>query len=446
MRAVDLFKFAFRALGERKLRAALTILGIVIGPATIVALVGATQGYSNATASRFETLGANTIFVTPVGRSFSLTSTDVDEIQSLSGVVSAVPYQEASGQISQGGSTVNVEIYALDPGQLASILPSLGLQQGSLPSSSDEVGAAIGNSIAYPDITSAENSTVNQVLTVSNIRSAAALVTFTGGGGFGGSGATSSSGGSSTGTERSFIIRGIFSSFGQSFLINPDGSIFISASAGQQLLHTSTYSGVVVVAANSADVTQVMSELTSLFGQDIRSTAVTSLLSTIQSVSQGASTLLEAVAGTSVIVAFVGIMTTMLTSVLERTTEIGILKALGASSRSIMLAFIAEASVTGVIGGVIGAGVGAGLSYVLISYLSGSLSIGGLGFGGGAVVRGAGATASSTASSTLSITPAITPEILAIAVVIALAVGTVGGILPAWRASRLTPVEALHRS
>lgn len=440
MRASDLFKYAFKALGERKLRAVLTILGIVIGPATIVALVGATQGYSNATASRFETLGANAIFVTPVGRSFSLTSTTVQEIQSLSGVSYAVPYQEASGEVSEGGSTVNVNIYALDLSKLTTILPSLGLQQGSLPSSSDPVGAAIGYSIAYPGIQGVKNSTVNQVLTLSNIRSFS-LVTFANGGG------PSSAGGgigTASGTERSFVIRGIFNSFGQSFLINPDGSIFISASTGQELLHTSTYSGVVVVASSSSAVSQVTTELTSVFGQNVRATSVTSLLSTIQSVSQGATTLLEAVAGTSVIVAFVGIMTTMLTSVLERTTEIGVLKALGASSRSIMLAFIAEASVTGLIGGIVGAGVGAGLSFVVISYLSGSLNVGGLGLGArGGVGR---AVASPAASSTLTITPAITPELVAIAVVIALAVGTVGGILPAWRASRLTPVEALRRS
>lgn len=437
MRATDLFKFALKALRERKLRAALTILGIVIGPATIVALVGATQGYSNATAARFETLGANTIFVSPVGRSFSLATTTVQEIAKLPGVSSAVPYQEASGQVTEGGSTVNVNVYALDLSQLADILPTLGLQQGSLPSSSDPVGAAIGYSIAYPGIQGATNSTVNQVITVSGIRTSS-FITFTGGAGPG----SEASGSSSGGTERSFVVRGVFSSFGQSFLINPDGSIFISASAGQELLHSSTFSGVVVVASNAGDVAQVINELTSQFGQDIRSTSVSSLTSTIQSVSQGTTTLLEAVAGTSVIVAFVGIMTTMLTSVLERTTEIGVLKALGASSRSVMLAFIAEASITGLIGGLVGAGVGALLSFVVISYLSGSLNIGALGIGG----RTVAARAPTAASSTLTITPAITPELMALAVVIALAVGTIGGILPAWRASRLTPVEALHRS
>lgn len=402
--------------------------------------MGATQGYTNATASRFETLGANAIFVSPVGRSFSITTSTVQEIEALPGVSYAVPYQQASGQVTEGGGTVGVTIYALNLSQLSRIFPSLGLQSGGLPSSSDDVGAAIGHSIAYPGIQDAANTSVNQVLTVSGIGSFS-FVTFAGQGGSAFSASRSPSSGT---TERSFVVRGVFDSYGQSFLIDPDTSIFISQSAGQQLLHESSFTGVVVVASSASAVTEVTNGLTADFGQSVRSTSVTSLLSTIQSVSQGATTLLEAVAGTSVLVAFVGIMTTMLTSVLERTTEIGVLKALGAGSRSIMAAFIAEAAVTGLIGGVVGAGAGVALSFLVISYLGGS-GIGGLGLGGGRTAL-RGAVGASSAATSLNITPAITPELIGVALLIALAVGTIGGLIPAWRASRLTPVEALHRS
>jgi len=454
MRPTDLFKFALKALRERKLRAVLTIVGIVIGPATIVALVGATQGFSAASSSRFQSLGATTIFVTPVGRGFSLTTATTQEISSLQDVAYVVPYQEASGQVTQGGETVNVEIFAANLADLSHIFPSLTIQQGATPADSDIVGALVGHSIAYPDISGAENITLNQVITATGVRTTA-FVTFTSSGG-GASAFPGSSSGASA--DRSFVVRGILSTFGQGLFINPDDSIFIQASAGQAMLRSSTYSGVVVIASSPSTVTTVTNELTAQFGNDIRATAVTSLTSTIQSITQGISTLLEAVAGTSVIVAFVGILTTMLTSVLERTTEIGVLKSLGASSRSIMLSFIMEASLTGVIGGVAGAASGAGLSYVIISLLSGSLGLGRGGLAGGtAAARGGGAAAafggggfgaaaSSATSTTLTITPLITPELIVIAILIATAVGTLGGILPAWRASRLTPVEALHRS
>jgi putative ABC transport system permease protein len=254
-------------------------------------------------------------------------------------------------------------------------------------------------------------------------------------------------------------VRGIYKSFGQGLNINPDDSVFVQLSAGEQITHSETYTGLIVIASSPKTVTTVESELTTAFGQDVRVTAVTSLLSTIESAEAGASTLLEAVAATSVVVAFIGIVTTMFTTVMERTTEIGLLKALGESSRGILFSFIAEASITGFLGGVIGAGVGVVLSFFVISALSGTLRLPGVGgFGGGpaaaasAVARGGTASfgrasvAASSSASTLKITPAISPEIIILAVLIATVIGTLGGLMPAWRASRLTPVEALRRS
>jgi putative ABC transport system permease protein len=425
---------------ERKLRTALTIIGIVIGPATIVSIVGATQGYSNASTARFQSLGATTIFVSPVGRGFSITTSEVSQIQNLAEVSLVLPYRQMSGQITQGGQTLNVQILSLDLSQVERIFPSLNLQQGSTPGSSDLTGAVLGNSVAYPNIKGATNATVNGVITISNLRSAVFA--------FGPGGEATSP----ASAQRSFVVRGIYNAFGQGFGINPDQSIFIPLSEGEQISHSQTYGGLVVIASGTGTVNQVISEIETSFGQNVRITSVTSLLSTIQSITQGTQTLLEAVGGTSILVAFFGIMTTMLTSVLERSTEIGVLKAIGASSRGVMLAFISEASVTGILGGVIGAAAGSLLSFVVISFLSGTFRIGGLGGGAVGTFRGAAGAAgfpgaaSASTSATLSISPAISPEIILLAILIATAVGTIGGILPAWRASRLTPVEALHRS
>lgn len=442
MRATDLLKFSTRALTERKLKAILTIVGIMIGPATIVALVGATQGYSDAATGRFSSLGATTLFVSPVGRGTTLTSADVSTVQSMAGVAHVLAYDEISGQISQGGETVGVSLIATDLSELRQVLPSLSLAQGSIPSSSDQVGAVIGNSIAFPGIQGASNVSVGQVLTLSNVGRSA--FTFGGGGvAFGGTASPSSA----SSTQRSFVVSGVYTSFGQGFGIDPDTSVFIPLSAGQLILHSPSYSGLMVVASGTSSVSSVESEIEDTYGQTVRVASITSLLSSIQSVTSGTTTLLEAVAATSVLVAFIGIMTTMLTSVIERTREIGILKALGTSSRGIMLTFIAEALVVGIAGGVLGAVTGVGLSFLIINLLSRSSL--GLGGGGGAAVtfagRGASASASS-ASTTLSITPAITPELIGLAVVLAVGVGVVGGLLPAWRASRMNPVEALRRS
>jgi len=420
----------------------------MIGPATIVALVGATQGYSNAASGRFSSLGATTILVSPAGRGTTLTTDDVSTMQNLPGVSQALAYDEIGGQTNQGGEAVGVTVIATDLTQLEKVLPTLTLATGAVPSSSNQVGAVIGYSVAYPDIQGANNISVGQVLTLTNVGRSS--FTFGGGGVAFGGGSLSASGGSGT-TQRSFVVDGVYSSFGQGFGIDPDTSVFVPLSTGQLILHSASYSGIMVVASSASDVNNVITEIDNIYGQTVRATSVSSLTSAIQSVTAGTTTLLEAVAATSVLVAFIGIMTTMLTSVVERTKEIGILKALGTSSRGIMLTFIAEALVVGLAGGALGAVTGVGLSYLIINLLSRSTL--GLGAGGGGAFvssftgRGTASGATpATASTTLSITPAITPEIIALAVVLAIGVGVVGGLLPAWRASRMNPVEALRRS
>jgi len=455
MRPGGLLKYAMRALTERKLRAVLTILGIVIGPATIVSLVSATQGYSNASASQFSSLGATTLFVAPVGRTTTLTAADVSLIQNFSGVSAAIPYQQANGQVTDGSYKITTSIVAIDFSQISAAFPTLKLGAGSVPTTTDTLGAAIGYSIANPGLQGAANYSVNQVVSVSGVGRSASF-TFNGASiGFGRSGTSigSAVASSSSSTTHSFVVRGIYDQFGQGFGITPDNTIFIPLAAGEQVLRSSTYTGIMVVASSPNTVSEVTDELTAQYGSNIRTTSISSLLSSIQSVTSGTTTLLEAVAGTSVLVAFIGIMTTMLTSVIERTKEIGVLKALGSSSRGIMLVFLTEAVVTGLLGGFTGVGVGYVLSFVVIGALSGTLRIPSLsgapraassaaGPGGSAVSFG-GPTAS---SSTLAITPAITPEVIILAILLAVAVGTFGGLIPAWRASRLNPVEALRRS
>jgi putative ABC transport system permease protein len=460
MRPLGLLRYAMRALTERKLRAVLTILGIVIGPATIVALVGATQGYSNASTAQFSSLGATTLFVSPTGRSTTLTASDVSLIQNMTGVSAALGYLQANGQVKDGSYTIEASVVAIDLSQLSSVFPTLKLGQGTVPTSTDTVGAAVGYNIAYPDLSGASNFTVNQVVSVSGLGRTSSF-SFVGPNGaaqfigFGNAGA------GSTSTSHSFVIRGIYDQFGQGFTISPDTTIFIPLASGESILKSTSFTGIMVVATNPNSVTEVTNELTAEYGSDVRITSVSSLLSSIQSITSGTSTLLEAVAGTSVLVAFIGIMTTMLTSVIERTREIGVLKALGSTSNGIMAVFLTEALVTGLIGGFIGAGAGYLLSFLVIGALSGTLRVPGFGGSGAprvastaasaAASRGGGggfsfAAPASTTSSTLAITPAITPELVLLAILLAVAVGSFGGLIPAWRASRMNAVEALRRS
>lgn len=427
MRIQDLVKFAWKALSDRKLRASLTILGLVIGPATIVALVGATQGLSNGVTAQFSKTGATSVFLTPAARGVSFTSADVSVLQSMPGVAAVLPFYMFSGTVAQGTQTTPVQIFAGDFSELNQVFPGLALAQGSEPTTSDLGGAAIGTTLAYPGVAGIPNFTINNIVPVS-----------LGGGGFGasfGGGGVqifSRTGESSSTGSRSFIVRGIYAPFGQGFFINPDTGIFVPLATGQSITHSNKYTGIVVVASSPGTVEQVSSEISAHYGQDVRAISVSSILQTIQTIIGGIGTFLGAIGGISVLVAFIGIMTTMFTTVVERTKEIGILKALGYSSHNILSIFLVEASVTGFIGGVIGAIAGAGLSFALVPLFSSGFSS-----GGGA--RGA------AAAPTLTIIPAISPELILLAVGLATGVGMLAGFLPAWRASRLPPVDALRQ-
>jgi putative ABC transport system permease protein len=438
LRVRDAILLAAGAMSDRRTRTALTIIGLVIGPAAIVALVGATQGYSNASAAQFQKLGATTIFVSGVDINF--TQADLNEIQGLSGVSAVVPYETLSGSMDVAGTSENVQIIATNIAELEAVIPDLSLQQGTLPPSSDLTGSVIGSSIAYPDVQGASNVSVDQVITVSGI-SADQFLNFAGGGVQVSVKGASPAGNSGTVT-RSFIVSGIYNAFGQGFAqISPDGTIFVPIAVAQGITHTYTYTNLLVAASSAKVANQVASEITDLFGSSkVSADTLSSILSTLQSVNSGISTLLEAVAGISVLVAFIGIMTTMFTSVLERTKEIGIMKALGASGRNIMLTFLSEALLTGFIGGLIGAGAGSALSFVMITLLTELIQ----GSGGSNVPSASpgGSGASSTAA--LNITPAITPELILFAIVLATAVGMLAGLYPAWRASKMPPVDALR--
>jgi putative ABC transport system permease protein len=210
---------------------------------------------------------------------------------------------------------------------------------------------------------------------------------------------------------------------------------------GRLLTKSSTYSGFYVVAKSADDVNGIVEQINERYSNQMRATTVSSILSTVQTITSNISNLLGSIAAVSVVVAFTGIMTTMLTSVNERVREIGMLKALGTPRRGIMMIFLTEAVLAGFVGGLIGAGLGSTLSFWVASSLFG----GALGIGGplrlGARPPGQGG----AAAPAVSITPAITPELFVGAILLAVGVAILAGIIPAWKASKLTPVQALSR-
>jgi len=436
MRLPDLVRYAFRALTDRKLRAILTIIGVVIGPATIVALLGATQGFSSSITSEFNRLGATTIVVTPAGRGATITQLTLPQIERIPNVSVVVPFYLLSGTIKVAGQTQSVQIVALNIADLRYILPGLTLQTGSTPTGDELNAADVGYYVAHPNIPGAPNISVNQVITLS-IASGGGLTGFTG---FGESPSSSST------RQVSFVVKGIYAEFGQSFFIDPDEGLVVPLQEGEALTHSGDYSGVMIVAKSVQAVAQVQSDVESLLGSNYRVLTVSSVVDTITSVIGSVGSLLASIGGISLIVAFTGIMTTMFTSVTERTKEIGILKALGYTGRTIMTMFLFEAIMIGLIGGVVGVSVGSIISYFLTSLFAvrGFTAAGGGRFTRAGAPGGMGsATFGGGPTTSLRVTPAITPPLILLGIGLAVGISALAGVIPAWRASRLQPAEAL---
>ncbi|MBI2125741.1 MAG: ABC transporter permease [Thaumarchaeota archaeon] len=422
MRLTDVMKFGINALKNRKLRAILTIIGIAMGPATITALVAATGGFANQATSQFNKLGTGTILVTPAGRGVTLQVDDQVILSKLDGVKLALPFFRIQATVRSVSQTSQASIIAIETNQLQELFPGIKINQGSLPNDGEYTAAAVGYNIAHPPGGVSPELNLNQIISFSYQTNVQRQVTT---------------------QTRSLAIKAVLDQFGQGLFLNPDDTIFVTLASGRLFSRTTNYAGIYLVAKTPDDVTNIVEQINGLYGNDVRTITVSSILSTVQSVTAGVTNLLGSVAAVSVVVAFTGIMTTMFTSVNERVREIGILKALGTSKRGIMFIFLAEAISTGIIGGLVGASMGSLISYFVASTLfAGGLRFGGPvgGPGGGPRPPGAGAAAPAA-----SITPAITPELFLGAFLLAIGVSALAGILPAWKASRLTPVEALRK-
>jgi len=157
--------------------------------------------------------------------------------------------------------------------------------------------------------------------------------------------------------------------------------------------------------------------------KDFTVSSSSSIQETVSSTIETITLFLGAIAAVSLLVGAVGIANTMFTTVLEKTKEIGIMKAIGAKNRDIMVIFLMNSALVGVVGGVIG---------IILGTLASAIMGGGSMSAGGGMVGG-------MFGSTL-----VTPELLLSAMGIAVGIGMFAGAIPAYRASRLKPVDALR--
>jgi len=427
MKARDIFSYAFSAIRLRKLRAGLTTLGVVIGIAAIVALLSLSQGFQNTITLQFEKgLATNTLLIS--SRSFGMTESsyplyinDTKVIDGIPNVTGSVALIQKSCYVNSSRGTFLLSLTGVDFAKYASIYGStfVAAEGGTIPSTPDPETIVIGARIHDPWKNGTILADVNDAVEVTWTNT-----TFV-------NGFPVRVNSTYTGHASAVLTEiGGFSFGGPS-----DTGIYIPISQAQSFFGTDQCDAILVDLVNSDNdtVTGVSEAIKNAFGGQVSATSPTAILDVISTAFASIELFLAGIGGISLLVAGIGIMNIMIVSLMERTREIGILKALGMKGRTVLLIFLSEAIIIGLLGAAIGIGLGWGLAEVFARF-----SFAAMGGGRNARVNQA------AAMGNLSISPVLSPTLFAGAFAFGLIVSVVFGIYPAWRASKLRPVEALR--
>ncbi len=425
MKTRDVFSYAFGAIRLRKLRAALTTLGVVIGIAAIVALLSLGQGFQIAITAQFQKgFATNTLIVSPRSfqgeSSYQLIVNDTQTIENIQNVTLAVPLIQKTVYATVGERTFLISLSGVDFTEYGTLYPETFVAaSGSIPTNPDNGTIVVGARIHNPW----QNGT-----TLVNIDDSVKLTW------------TTLVGNLRTNETYTGHVDAILEQVGGFSLGGPsDLGVYVPISWAESFFNTQEVDTIIVQLKSSDDATisSTSESIRNAFGGQVSATSSTAILSTISSIFSFIEIFLAGIAGISLLVAGIGIMNIMIVSLMERTREIGILKALGMRARTVLLIFLSEAVIIGLLGAVIGIGLGLGLAELVARF--GFLAVGG-GFQG---VR-QGAAGNQVATGGLSIVPVLTPTVFVGAFAFGLMVSAIFALYPAWRASKLKPVDALR--
>lgn len=352
----DLLEETFLALSSNKVRSSLTTLGIIIGISSVIAMVSIGQGSQASIQSSIQSIGANLIQIQPGSqRSFggvatqrgsakSLTTEDAQAIADEISVAKAVaPEVSARYQVVAKGTNTNTSIVGTTSSYPA--VRNVQIAEGNFITDQQQASVAkvavLGSTVST-DLFGEGVSPIGQAIRINGSQ---------------------------------FTIVGTTVAKGGNSFSSQDDMIFIPLSTAQRYFSGDTYvTSISVQATSDKTVDELETELTNLLlsrhhldaaSADFNMLNQADIIATASSVTDTFTTLLAAVAGISLVVGGIGIMNMMLTSVTERTKEIGLRKAIGAKRKEIEQQFLAESVALTLVGGVIGIALGVGISLAL---------------------------------------------------------------------------------
>lgn len=391
---------AWGSIVSNKMRSLLTMLGIIIGVAAVIALMSIGYGVQYQIESNISSLGSNTITVTPgtgrkpgvrpaAGSMQTLTYKDYLAIKNLPNINFAAPLVNTSYLIVNGNKNWTTRIYGCTRDYAT--LSSLDVAEGRFWTEKEYNNRSrvcvIGKTVATNLF--GDESPVGQKVRIHG---------------------------------DPFTVIGVLDEKGYSFMDQDDRILIPFTTVQKRMLHITYVNNVVISADNADDLTQIESDVTNLLRTRHRIQAgkeddfsiqnSQEIMETMKSTTQTLTIFLGSIAAISLLVGGIGIMNIMLVSVTERTREIGIRKALGATYSMIVVQFLIESVTVSVAGGLIGVLLGIGISKVIPHV--------------------------STLTTVLSVTPILGSFLFSVFI------GLVFGLYPAQKAAKLNPIDALH--